>query len=241
MAGQNYTAIVLRYANYKDYDRMLTLFTRERGVISASSRGCRKPKSPLLGGSEVFAYGEYLLFERAGRYVVDSCEVMESFYPVREDISRFAGGMSMLKLVEKSGAAERSEELFSMLYYALSFLCYADMHPADITVCFMLRALSILGMQPSLTRCAACGRDIRAEKILGFSPEQGGALCPDCMSGAQSITALALEAMRRMLLLDDESMKKVRLPEALRGELKKTIKTLVSYLMEYDFKSLDQI
>lgn len=241
MAGQSYTAIVLRYANYKDYDRMLTLFTRERGLVSASARGCRKPKSPLLGASEVFAYGEYLLFERGGRFTVDSCEVLESFYPIREDLSRFAGGMSMLKLVEKSGAVENSEALFSMLYYALSYLSYGEGDPADITLCFLLRALAALGMQPALTRCAACGRDLRAERELSFSSQQGGALCSSCAAGAARVTPHGLEAMRRMLLLSDEDMKKVRLPEGVRNELKKTIKMLVSYLMEYDFKSLDQI
>ena len=241
MAGKTYTAIVLRYANYKESDRILTLFTRECGLLSASAHGCRKPKSPLLGGSEPFVYGEFLLFERAGRFTVDSCEVLESFYPIREDIARFAGGMSMLKLVEKSGAAERSDRLFSMLYYALSYLCYGDVDPADITICFIIRALSVLGMQPAVTCCARCGKDLRSKKTFFFSPEQGGALCEDCAAGACAITPLALEALRRMLLLDDENMKKVRLPEAIRSELKKTIRSLASFLMEYDFKSLDQI
>lgn len=41
--------IVTRYADYKDNDRMLTLFTYEQGLVSCAARGCRRAKSPLMG------------------------------------------------------------------------------------------------------------------------------------------------------------------------------------------------
>lgn len=67
------TAIVLRYANYRDNDRMLTLFSPTRGRLEALARGCRKPKSPLVSGSEIFALGDYALYEKNGRNTVVSC------------------------------------------------------------------------------------------------------------------------------------------------------------------------
>ncbi len=242
MPSSAYNGIVLRYANYKENDRILTIFTREAGLISASARGCRRTKSPLLGASEPFTYGEFMLFESAsGKFRVDGCELRESFYPIREDISRFAGGSSMLKFVENSGVMERGERLFSMLYYALSFLAYTQIDPADITICFFVRALSELGMQPALTQCARCGRDLRAEKKLAFSAKLGGALCADCSFGAEPVAPLSLEAMRRMLLLSDEDMQKVRLPQKVRDELKRIVRAFASGSLEYDFKAFDQI
>lgn len=235
-------AIVLRYANYKESDRILTLFTREQGLLSASARGCRRPKSPLLGGSEPFVYGEFALFERSGgKYTVDACDIRESFYPIREDVSRFAGGMSMLMLTEKSGVSENAEALFSLLYYALSYLSYGQVDAADITICFFLRALSLLGLRPALTECACCGKDLRTQKQLRFAPQLGGAVCASCGGAGNPILPLSLEAMRRMLLLADEDMAKVRLPEAVRAELKGAMRAYASYILEYDFKSFEQI
>jgi hypothetical protein len=52
------TAIVLRYANYRENDRMLTLFSPTRGLVEAVARGCRRPKSKLLSASELFALGD---------------------------------------------------------------------------------------------------------------------------------------------------------------------------------------
>lgn len=54
--------IVTRYADYKDNDRMLTLFTYEQGLVSCAARGCRRAKSPLMGASELFVSGEFVLF-----------------------------------------------------------------------------------------------------------------------------------------------------------------------------------
>ncbi len=234
--------IVLRYANYKESDRMLTLFTREQGLLSAAARGCRRPKSPLLCASEPFVYGEFALFERnGGKYSVDACDVRERFYPIREDVSRFAGGISMLTLTEKSGVTENAEGLFSLLYYALSFLSYGKAEPADITICFFVRALSLLGLRPALTECACCGRDLRAQKQLRFAPQLGGAVCGECGLAGTPIQPVSLEAMRRMLLLVDEGMDKVRLPMAVRAELKDAVRAYASYTLEYDFKSFDQI
>ena len=38
--------IVLKYADYKDYDRMITYFTKEMGKLSVLFRGCRRRARP---------------------------------------------------------------------------------------------------------------------------------------------------------------------------------------------------
>ena len=67
MKQTEHTAIVLRYANYRDNDRMLTLFSPTKGRIEALARGCRKPRSPILNASELFALGDFELYERGGK------------------------------------------------------------------------------------------------------------------------------------------------------------------------------
>jgi len=93
MGNSIQSGVVLRYANYRDNDRMLTLFTREAGLVSVCARGCRRPKSPLAAAGEAFVYGEFSIFEgRGGKRMLDSFALLESFYPIREDIARLAGG-----------------------------------------------------------------------------------------------------------------------------------------------------
>ena len=242
MALITVNGIVTRYANYRDNDRILTLFTRERGLISAAARGCRRPKSPLLPASELFVSGEFVLFLNREKYTLESCDVREPFYPLREDVERFSAGAYMLSLVNEGVAAEQpNEELLSLLLYALSFTAYSDCAPLDMALCFAVRCLHKLGYSPAVTQCAACGCDLRAERKLHFSAAAGGALCAACAHGfradAAPISALSLEAVRRMLLLSDGDMGKVRLPEHVREELKHAVNDYAEHVLERRFKA----
>ena len=101
------TAIVLRYANYRDNDRMVTLLSPSRGRIDAVIRNCRKPKSHNLNAGELFALGDYMLHENGGRVTVTSVKLIETFYPLRSDYDRLTCGIWLLNLAE--AAAEASE------------------------------------------------------------------------------------------------------------------------------------
>lgn len=73
--------IVLRTVNYREYDRMLTLFTQEQGRVEASARGARRPSSKLLAATTQFTLGEFLLNERGGQYYLAGCTVDKPITP----------------------------------------------------------------------------------------------------------------------------------------------------------------
>ena len=89
MALIKVTGIVMRYANYKDYDRILTLFTLQHGKITALARGARRPKSSLLNASEQFCMAEYVLIQKKDRYIITSSSILDSFYDIRSDIDSY--------------------------------------------------------------------------------------------------------------------------------------------------------
>ncbi len=242
MALYTLNGIVVRYVNYRDNDRILDILTGEMGLVTASARGCRRPKSPLLSASELFVFGEFVLYGAKERFSVNACDVRETFYPLREDMERFASAMYMLSLAQAGATAgEKSDAQLSLLYHALSFTAYTDAVPADMAVCFAMRYLSLLGFRPSLTQCAVCGCDLTREKQLIFSAEAGGAVCSRCQKGGQKVSALSLEAVRRMLLLEDGDIKKVRLPEPVRAELKHMVNEYAEHVLERRFKALDAL
>lgn len=242
MASLTLNGIVLRHANYRDSDRILTIFTRERGTAAAAARGCRRPGSRLLACSEIFTYGEFVLFEGHGRYTVDACDVRERFYPLREDMDRLAAGAYMLAVTEAcTPRGQQSEELFDLLYYALSYAAYGKQIPADVAVCFLARCLAILGYTPRLTRCARCGEDLRPLPRMGFDPCAGGAVCGACMGpDSVAVSPLSLEAVRRMLPLSNKDIERVVLPERVRAELKASLNAYAEYVLERRFGSIDR-
>lgn len=236
--------VVTRYADYRESDRILTILTRELGLISAKARGCRRPKSPLMQAGELFVYGEFVLFKSADKYTLDSCTVQESFYPLREDIARFGAGAYMLSIVNECATAEeRADALLSLLLYALSYTAYNACDPVDMAVCFAIKSLALMGYMPAITHCAVCGADVRGQSVIRFSGAQGGALCPNCeleagMEGAD-VSPLSLEALRRILALSDVDLKKVVLPARVRTELKEAVNFYAEHILERKLKAYD--
>lgn len=236
------SGIVTRYANYKDNDRMLTILT-EHGSIGAAARGCRRPNSPLLPCSELFVYGEFVLYEKQGKHSVNACDVRESFYPLRQDMERFYAAAHMLEVA--NGLAEDGAncgELLKLLYYALTYTAYTENHPMDVAIVFTAKSLASMGYTPAITHCASCGEDLRGLPRMGFAPGAGGAVCGGCMApDCLKVSPLSLEALRRMLMLSPEDMHKAVLPPQVRDELSRAMLDYGEYVLERKLRSLGQL
>lgn len=180
MIQTDHTCIVLRYANYRENDRMLTLLSPRRGRIDALCRGCRRPRSPLLSCSELFSLGEYQLLEKNGRMTVTSALLTESFYPLRQDFDRLACGTYLLNLAEAAAQpGEEAQELFLLLLHALSRLTFSDQPWKPLLAGFLLHYANTLGYKPRLEHCVTCGRRILPEEKITFDMEAGGVCCSE--------------------------------------------------------------
>jgi len=238
-------AIVTGYTDYRDNDRMLTLFSADRGRIDCKARNCRKPTAPLLACAQPFVFGEFELFSQNDRVTVNGCDVRETFYPIREDVDRFMAASAAAQLSNKVIEHDSGDEpLFSLLYHTLSFLAYTEMDPKDVLIAFLLRFLDHTGYRPSLTRCSVCRRDVRNDPVLFYSADSGGVVCAACPHGGKPVSKLSLEAMRRILLLDHEELRRVVLTDALRTEMFPLLRNSCAALLGENDKAialLDQI
>ena len=229
--------IVLRTTDYRESDRILNVLTKERGLIAVTARGSRKPNSKHAAFVSQFVYGEMEVNERLGKLQLSSATVIESFFPIRESYEQL---LSATRIV---GAAERvsqkdvpNDALFLLLYNSLSLIAYGDNDPKDIELCFLARLLKLEGVAPALTYCVKCGRDLRGEKEIRFSNTAGGSVCPRCGSASAVVSALSMEALRRMMLLDLADMRKVRLPAEVRIELDTLIYNYAEQVFELTLK-----
>lgn len=192
MRQTEHTAIVLRYANYRDNDRMLTLFSPTRGRIEALARGCRRPKSPLLNASELFALGDYECYERGGRMTVTSATLIETFYPLRADFDRLACGTYLLNLAEAAvQPGEPDQELFMLLLHTLSRLTFSDQEWKPLLAGFLLHYAACQGTKPRLNHCVQCGKRLEETEQVYFDQEEGGLCCHDCHTQGQTAVAVA--------------------------------------------------
>jgi DNA repair protein RecO (recombination protein O) len=188
-------ALVLRKSEYRDYDRMLTLFTPEYGRIDAVAYGCKRAKSPLMNAAEVFCAGEYTLKRRAERYAVEQCQIHQNFYALREDYERLTCGVYMLhQLLFAALPGEGNARAFRLALDALTHLCFSDLPSALVTFAFEMHYQAALGEYPRVDGCVQCGRAPVPDAF--FDAARGGVVCPDCAAGQPPISYMA----RRILL-----------------------------------------
>lgn len=197
MAGLETAALVLRHADYGDYDRMVTLFTPEHGRIDAVARGCRRPKSPLVNAVEPFVSGDFQLYFRRDRYSIDQCQIHESFYELRTDYDRLMHGAYWLRLLETSVMPDvPAEALFLTSLRALAHLNYADLPPALLTMAFEMHLMAQLGYAPRMDICALCGCKIDGD--ARFDAYLGGVVCLNCLSNASFVSNGARRIMMKL-------------------------------------------
>ena len=207
-------AIVLRHADYREHDRMLTLLCPAQGRVEALCRGCKRPQSPLLAASEWFALGEYVLFTGKGHATVQSCHVTESYYPLRTDYDRLRYATYMLSLAEAAAQpGERAVELFTLLARSLYRLAYTPREPRAVTAAFLLHFSAVSGYRPRLSHCVHCGKRLADEEIRLMDIENGGLLCGNCRALAARALPLTAAQARWMRDVLEKGIEKTDCPE----------------------------
>ena len=172
-------AIVIRRADYSDYDRMITLFSPELGRVEAIARGCRRPKSPLVNAVEPFTSGEFQLFSHRERNSLEQCQISESYFELRADYDRLRHGVYWLKLLDTAILPDTpAPDLFIITLRALAHLNYGELPPELVTFAFECHFMRLMGLSPRMDSCVRCGRPIDGD--CRFDADLGGAVCVDC-------------------------------------------------------------
>lgn len=176
--------IVLRYANYRDHDRMLTLLTPEYGRLDVLSRGCRRPKSPLMPASELFVSGEFVIYQQNDRCTLSACSLEDTFYDLRLEPYRLTCASYLTALCAAAvQTGQSARDLYALLLKGLYYLCYdLESDPLANTSAFLLLFAEALGYRPRLSRCAHCRRPLDLSGDAQLDIVAGGLCCPECAS-----------------------------------------------------------
>lgn len=233
-------AVVLRRLSLGETDRIVTLFTRYRGKLSAVAKGARGPKSRLSGVTEPFTYFNGLLSQGQNLDVLTQAEVQNAFVGIRKDLTRVGYASYFVELVD-AGLEERqpSPELWDVLVAALSTLETAAT-PDVLARAFELHAMRILGFEPQLDHCVVDSAPLDRPGA-GFHPLRGGMLCPRCARGAAGLIAIqpeTLEALRELTHLPLVSAANSALSKTVRAEIDRCLVPYVRHHLEAPMRSL---
>lgn len=182
------TGIVLNSMPIGEYDKRITLLTKERGKITAFARGARRPQSQLLAATNPFSFGEFEVFEGRSSYTVSKATISNYFWELTEDLERAYMGFYFLEFADYYCQENNDEkEMLKLLYQSLRALCSASYKKALVRAIFELKAMVINGEGPNMFSCVNCNSK---EHLHIFSVKKGGMLCLNCKEDAFGRTIL---------------------------------------------------
>jgi DNA repair protein RecO (recombination protein O) len=179
-------AIVLRSIRYGEADRILHLYTAQRGRVGAIAKGARKPKSRFGGRLEPFFRLDLLLHEGRGELLTVTQAATVAGYPrLRASAAALGAGARACDVVLRLlDSAEPNPPAYNLLCHYLSLLDDPGTPEAaslPTALSFRLKLALAAGFSPELASCARCGE---AEHLVGFSGAAGGVVCASCEAGS---------------------------------------------------------
>ena len=175
------SGIVLGGISYGENDKILNVFTLEKGVISAKIKGVKKAGAKLKFASEPFCFAEYILTHGKAGYTVINASLIESFYSLREDIFKFYAGATVLDFVKHFYRENIvSPETFLSVVSALKEIAYGK-DTKTALVKFLIYAIKAAGYALETHGCLRCG-EMKTGRVF-FDYIVGGFYCEECYDG----------------------------------------------------------
>lgn len=231
--------LVVRQVNYKDNDQILTVLTKEHGLMTLKARGVRSRSSRLKGACQLLAYSEFTVFENRGFHTIDEANAIQMFPELRTDIELLSLASYFAQVAEVLSQEDMpNPELLSLTLNALYALCRRLCTPELVKAAFELRAACLGGYTPELSGCAVCG-DPEPDR---FDVRGGILCCASCSAGEGlrlPVSPGSLAAMRYLVSCDAKRIFAFRLEGRAVKELCDLAETYLQTQLERGFYTLD--
>ena len=183
--------LVIRTTDINESDRLITIFTEQRGVVTALAKGARALKSRKMASTMQFCYGDFVLVPRGDKYWIKETSLIESFFDIRSSLEGLALAGYVVEVLADVAVAEAERELLRLCLNSVLAIASGIFSLDKIKAAFEIRAASVLGFMPDVLSCHAC--DERGGDFI-FDVMGGVIECSKCHARSQAAHATASEA-----------------------------------------------
>ncbi|ABO50985.1 DNA replication and repair protein RecO [Desulforamulus reducens MI-1] len=233
-------AIVLKSRDMREADKILTVYSIQRGKQRIVAHGAAKPNSRKRGAVQPFCFSEFMLHRGREIDAISQAELKEGFAEIRYDLDRLTAAAYITELLDGFVAeGEPNQNLFSLLYSALHLIAVGNSEM--ILRGFEAKLLGFSGLQPDLTNCSVCGAEIRETKV-SFAVQQGGILCKDCATHEKRILKFSrgtVEVLKTLYRWELTKLQQLKVSEPLKTELSALLRSYIEYYLEKKLKTTE--
>lgn len=176
-------AINLKSYNLSESDKIIVMYSKEKGLIKGVAKGCKKPKSKLGARMDMLVANKLMLYKGKNLDTICEAQALNTFKSSRQDMDKLFYSMYISEIVSNFGVEDDpcSGEIYDLFYKALEKISNSkDKKEILIGVIkFQLKIMEISGFGVELDSCLCCREQILAEKMY-FSSKMGGVICEEC-------------------------------------------------------------
>jgi len=243
---QKTEAIVLRTINYSDQSKIITLFSKEFGKISAIAKGYKKPNSKTASLFEVGNYVEVILYVKPHRQMqlISDGNLKASFLTNEHSLESYSSLhqiVELLRLATEEG--EKHVALFNLLLRTINALSKPHINTICLLFYFQIHLISQLGFEPGFFECAYTKKPITpqslsmGEKKLVLVPELGG-ICHLEHSNAYcykkpSISMQAYQILLKLSCYDLSKIENFFIDKNVSNEVYRILDTYIRFHVEH--------
>ena len=234
--------LIVQERSLSENDRLVTILTRDSGVITAFVKGAKNIKSKNFSGTQLFCYSDFLIYKGRNKYIINEACRKAYFWNLTSDIEKLALAQYFCELVGKAVHEEPADDILKLTLNSLYYLSHDTYEKNAIKAVFELRLLSILGYMPNLVSCKRCG--IYNSSKMFFNPEKGSLLCEDCSKknskqGYIGAPSGVISCMRHIIYSDFKKIFAFELKDELMKKLNYISENYVLTHVDKKLKTLD--
>lgn len=232
------SGIVLSAISIGEYDKRITLLTKELGKVQAFVRGAKRPNSRFSAVANPFAFGSFELYAGRNAYNLAGASIRNYFDSLKSDLDAIYYGSYFLELADYFGRENiEAMQQLNLIYLSLTALGDERFSKELVRFIYELKTLVINGEYPDFFSCAVCGKK---EDLIGFSLQRRGCVCRNCFSqiAAEPLLTSSLYALQYVTSSPIEKLFTFRVSEEVEENLKRIMKGLMKRSLDRPLKSL---
>ena len=178
-------AINIKSYNLSESDKIIVMYSKDKGIIRGVAKGVKKPKSKLGARMDLLVANTVMLHKGKNLDTICQADVLNTFNKTRSDLDKIFYSMYVTEIINNFGVEDDpgAESVYSILYKALKTISEADSKVEILlsVIKFQMKIMKEMGFSIELTSCLHCHNDVLDEPMF-FIPEIGGIICKNCVN-----------------------------------------------------------
>lgn len=237
-------AVILRRRDFRDADRILTVFTPNYGKLELIAKGIRKTTSRKAGHLELFSHSALMVAQGRTWDIVTEVVGVESYPSIRTDLDKISQASYIGELIDCfSESDDENQPLWELLIITLQEL---DALPVADTSrllqhWFEMHLLSLVGFQPQLFQCLNCDEELKPVTNY-MSLVGGGVVCANCGQGQRDLETIDADVLKVLRFIQSHTwsaVSKVNIRPHILHQVDNLLYRYLLTVLERQLKSVD--